>query len=95
MNETKTKKFVIDFINKQFEVVGVDLDYDRLVALNDETWYSKYTITVEQANELREWFIQEAKKRFYWSKKRALHEYSWLALSYGLKLMVTVNDSKE
>ena len=46
MNETKTKKFVIDFINKQFEVVGVDLDYDRLVALNDETWYSKYTITV-------------------------------------------------
>ena len=90
--QEKIDQLVVDLVNKQFEIAGVDLDYDRAVALNDKFWFNKYTITEAQADELRKWFIQEAKKRLRWSKKRAVHEYSWWFTHQGLKEKDDVNE---
>ena len=66
------------------EIAGHKERYDDLLDL--PKWFIDFTMTQAQSDEFRDWFVAETKKRMRWSKKRALSEFSWLNLMYGLKI---------
>lgn len=89
----KKEKLVIELINKQFEIAGHDMTYDKLKELGlnkeqddpSENWYVKYTKTTTQAEEFREWAIERIAEVLDVSKAKADYEFSWWDLSFGLK----------
>ena len=79
------KSFFIQAINKQFEIAGHDLDYTA--AQNEKDWFNKYTMTTQQHEDYKKWFIKAFQKKYKGSKKRAEHEFLWFDLGWGLRII--------
>lgn len=88
------EQFILDCINKEFEIIGSNNHWDTFKELCDwskqeenKKWYSynKFS-TVEQYQEWKQYFMDH----FYdWqpkrvSKKEAEMEFQWFNLQYGL-----------
>ena len=84
MSERK-KEFLVDLINKMFEIAGHDVTYEDIEGRKD-AWYTKWTMTYEQNNEWVEYGMAQIKKVFRYPKKVCKKEMMWLNLMYGLKI---------
>ena len=80
----KEEQFVVDVINKMFEIAGHDVTYDDIKDRKDD-WYTQWTMTMEQNNEWRDWGVNEIRKRFRYNKKWAEKEMGMIILMWGLK----------
>lgn len=81
--EEKNKQAVIDLINQMFVIAGHDVTYDDI--LGKENWFQQWTMTVEQAEEWKQWGKQYLMKNLRMSAKRAESEMMWCNLQWGLK----------
>jgi hypothetical protein len=93
VKKISAKQFVLDCINKEFEVIGCDIHWDTFEELSDWTkleenweWFVHHSFTSEdQYDEWKSYFL----KHFYdWQPKRipkwqAEREFAWFALNYG------------
>ena len=84
MSERK-KEFLVDLINKMFEIAGHDVTYEDIEGRKD-AWYTKWTMTYEQNNEWVEYGMAQIKKVFRYPKNVCKKEMMWLNLMYGLKI---------
>lgn len=89
------EQFVLDCINKEFEIIGSDKHWDTFEELckwskleENKHWYSNNAFTSrEQYEQWKAYFMEH----FYdWKPKRvgkykAEREFSWFSLQYGLK----------
>lgn len=82
--QEKTRQFLVDAINKMFEIAGHPVTYDDIKDRKDD-WFTDWTMTVEQNEKWKEWGISEIRKRFRSKKIHAEREMAMLALNYGLK----------
>ena len=82
--QEKMNIFVVDTINKMFEIAGHDVTYEDIKDRKD-AWYTDWTMTTEQNDEWKEWGISEIRKRFRYNKKWAQKEMGMIALMWGLK----------
>jgi len=82
--EKKKNIFVIDIINKMFEIAGHDVTYDNIKDRKDD-WYTQWTMTMAQNDEWKEWGVAEIRKRFRYNKKLAEREMAMIILQWGLK----------
>lgn len=87
------EQFVLDCINKEFEIIGSTLHWDTFEELcewskeeQNQHWYRDNSFTSrEQYEQWRDYFLEH----FYdWqpkrvSKDRAEREFSWFTLQYG------------
>ena len=82
--EEKMNVFVVDVINKMFEIAGHDVTYEDIKDRKDD-WYTQWTMTMEQNDVWKEWGVEEIKKRFRYNKKWAEKEMGMIILMWGLK----------
>jgi hypothetical protein len=82
--QEKASQFLVDAINKMFEIAGHEVTYDDIKDRKDD-WFTDWTMTVEQNEKWKEWGISEIQKRFRSKKIWAEREMGMLALNYGLK----------
>ena len=82
--EEKMNVFVVDVINKMFEIAGHDVTYEDIKDRKDD-WYTQWTMTMEQSDQWKEWGVEEIKKRFRYNKKWAEKEMGMIILMWGLK----------
>ena len=82
--QEKKDLFIVDVINKMFEIAGHNVTFDDIRNRKDD-WYVQWTMTVEQNDIWKEWGISEIKKRFRYNKKWAEREMGMIALMWGLK----------
>jgi hypothetical protein len=81
--EQKKEKAIVDIINKMFEIAGHDVTYDDIVGV--DKWYQKYTMTVEQGEEFREWGKQYLMRELKMRAAQAEKEMRWFSVMWGLK----------
>lgn len=82
--QEKMNVFVVDVINKMFEIAGHDVTYEDIKDRKDE-WYTQWTMTMEQSDQWKEWGVGEIRKRFRYNKKWAEKEMGMIILMWGLK----------
>jgi predicted ArsR family transcriptional regulator len=82
--QQKNEQFIVDVINKMFEIAGHNVTFDDIKDRKDD-WYTQWTMTMAQNKEWEEWGISEIKKRFRYNKKLAKREMSMVTLMWGLK----------
>lgn len=89
------EQFVLDCVNKEFEIIGSTLHWDTLKDLcnwskleENKHWYSDNAFTTrEQYESWKSYFMEH----FYdWqprrvSKRRAEVEFAWFSLQYGFR----------
>ncbi len=80
--EQKREQSVIDLINQMFIIAGHDVTYDDI--LGKKNWFQDYTMTVEQAEELKKWGKKYLMKNLRTSAKAAEREMQWFCLQWGL-----------
>ena len=80
----KQEQFVVDVINKMFEIAGYQVTYDDVKDRKDD-WYAQWTMTMEQSEEWKQWGITEIKKQFKYSTVMAEREMGMVSLMWGLK----------
>ena len=80
----KQEQFVVDVINKMFEIAGHPITYDDVKDRQDD-WYTQWTMTMEQSDEWKNWGVSEIRKRFRYNKKWAEKEMGMITLMWGLK----------
>jgi len=80
----KQEQFVVDVINKMFEIAGHPITYDDVKDRQDD-WYTQWTMTMEQSDEWKNWGVSEIRKRFRYNKKWAEREMGMIILMWGLK----------
>ena len=80
-SRTDREIFTMVAILKQLEIAGID----PKVLKEDAAWCSNYSITQQQREEWKNWFIAEARKTFSLNKKLAEEEFNWFNQSYGLR----------
>ena len=83
INKTKLNKAVVDLVNQMFVIAGHNVTYEDVVGVDN--WFKKYTMTIEQGEELKEWGERYLIKNIKMSRKKAESEMSWFVLQYGLK----------
>jgi hypothetical protein len=83
--KSRKEEFLVDLINKMFEIAGHDVKYEDIVDRKD-AWYSKWTMTSEQNDEWVEYGKALIKKVFRYPKKICHREMMWLNMMYGLKI---------
>jgi hypothetical protein len=66
-----------------FVIAGHNVTYEDVVGVDN--WFQKYTMTIEQGEELKEWGGRYLIKNIKMSRKKAESEMSWFVLQYGLK----------
>lgn len=81
--EEKREKAVVDLINQMFIIAGHDVTYDDILGVDD--WFTKYTMTVEQGEEFKEWGKRYLMKELRMRAKPAEKEMMWINLQWGLK----------
>ena len=69
-------------VEYQLEMIGKTV----AEAYKTDKWYSKWTMTDEQHNELKEYAIPLIKKVFRCNRKRAESIFSWFDLQFGLRI---------
>lgn len=81
----RKKEFLVDLINKMFEIAGHDVKYEDIEHRKD-AWYNQWTMTKEQNDEWIEYGKAQIKKVFRYPKRICEREMMWLNMMYGLKL---------
>ena len=79
INRTNVGDHLVDY---QLNMVGKTV----AEALRTEKWYSKWTMTDEQHDELKAYAIPLIKKLFKCNKKRAEGIFGWFDLQFGLRI---------
>ena len=82
--QEKKDIFIVDVINKMFEISGYDVTYEDIKDRKDD-WYTQWTMTMEQNDVWKEWGVSEIRKRFRYNKKWAEREMGMIILMWGLK----------
>ena len=82
--EEKSKMFIVDLINKMFEISGHDVTYDDIKDRKDN-WFQEWTMTYEQGEQWKQFGILELKKRLKLNQYLAEREMGMINLMYGLK----------
>ena len=77
-------KLIEDMILKQFDIIGVEMNMEKLLTIDE--FYRKYSMTSKQEKEWEDYCLDIIKKKFRHSKKWARKEYSMLNLNYGLTI---------
>jgi hypothetical protein len=81
--EEKKQKAIVDIINKMFEIAGHDVTYEDIRGVDE--WWKKYTMTIAQGEQLKEWgkqyLMRELKMRAAYAEK----EMQWFNVQWGLK----------
>lgn len=72
-----------DLINKMFEIAGYP-DKNFQTTLDEEGFYSKYTMTIKQEQEFMAWGLAHIRKKLRYSKPIAAREMNWFNMAYGL-----------
>lgn len=80
--QQKIDLFVVDAINKMFEIAGHSVTYDDILGV--ENWFQKYTMTVEQGEEFKKWGKKYLMKELRMYAKAAEREMMWFNLQWGL-----------
>ena len=80
----KQEQFVVDVINKMFEIAGYQVTYDDVKDRKDD-WYTQWTMTMEQNKEWKKWGEDYLKKVFRWNKNLCQREMEMVSLMWGLK----------
>lgn len=80
--EQKQEKAIVDLINQMFVIAGHDVTYDDILGVED--WFRNYSMTIEQAEEFKEWGKKYLMKNLKMSAKGAEREMMWFMLQWGL-----------
>jgi hypothetical protein len=80
--EQKQEKAIVDLINQMFVIAGHNVTYDDILGVED--WYRNYSMTVEQAEEFKEWGKKYLMKNLNTYAKAAEREMMWFMLQWGL-----------
>ena len=67
-------------INQMFKIAGLEVRYEDVIEREDE-WYTEYTMTLEQREQWKQWFIDNSKH----PKKMAERQFEMFDLTWGLK----------
>lgn len=92
-NKITEEQFVLDCINKEFDIIGSKLYFETFKQLSDwskdnKEWFSKYSFKSEvQYKEWERYFLSHI---YDWqpkslSKRRAKSEFEWFNLMYGFR----------
>ena len=81
--EQKREQAVVDLINQMFIIAGHDVTYDDIKDRKDD-WYQQWKMTIEQADEWKQWGIKYLRENLKINKKIAENELLWFNLQYGL-----------
>ena len=82
--KNKKEAFAEEALNKQFEIAGHGITIEDVK--DSLTWFTDFTITLEEETAFREWFITEVVRRRLCTKRKAKETYAWFSLMYGLTL---------
>ena len=80
--EEKWDKAVVDLINQMFIIAGYDVTYDDI--LGKDNWFQEYSMTVQQAEELKKWGKKYLMKNLRMRAAQAEREMQWFNLQWGL-----------
>jgi len=80
--EQKREQAVIDLINQMFIIAGHDVTYDDI--LGKDKWYQEYSMTVQQAEELKKWGKKYLMKNLRMRAFQAEREMMWFNVQWGL-----------
>jgi hypothetical protein len=83
--DQKKDKFIVDVINKMFEISGYNVTYDDIKDRKDD-WYQEYIMTEKQNDEWQKWGVKELKKRLKLTDTYATRQMAMVSLMWGLKL---------
>jgi hypothetical protein len=79
INRTNVGDHLVEY---QLEMVGKTI----AEAYKTDKWYSVWTMTDEQQDQLRDYAIPLIKKIFKCNKKRAEGIFGWFLLQFGLRI---------
>jgi hypothetical protein len=82
--EEKHQQAVADLINKMFEIAGHNVTFEDVKGRKD-SWYSDWTMTVEQNQEWKDWGKKYLKDKFKWNDRIVEKEMGMVSLMWGLK----------
>jgi hypothetical protein len=82
--QEKKDIFIVDVINKMFEIANHDVTFDDIKDRKDN-WFTEWEMSVSQNDEWKEWGIKEIQKRFRYNEKWAQREMGMISLMWGLK----------
>lgn len=82
--QEKSKMFLVDVINKMFEIAGHDVTYDDIKDRKDN-WFQQWSMTYEQGEQWKQFGISELRKRLKLNQRLAEREMAMINLMYGLK----------
>ena len=74
--EQKREQAVVDLINQMFIIAGHDVTYDDIKDRKDD-WYQQWKMTIEQADEWKQWGIKYLRENLKINKKMAENEMLW------------------
>jgi len=80
--EQKKEKAIVDLINQMFVIAGHNVTYDDILGVED--WFRNYSMTIEQAEEFKEWGKKYLMKNLNTYAKAAEREMMWFMLQWGL-----------
>ena len=80
--QQKKDKAIKDLINQMFIIAGHNVTYDDIVGV--EQWFNKYTMTVEQGEEFKQWGKQYLMKNLQMRAAAAEKEMMWFNVMWGL-----------
>lgn len=81
----KEKHFKIIF-NKMCETAGHQERLDDFLILEDDNWYSTFTMTEQQERTWMEWSVEYLRENANFSKKKAEQEMGWFNLGFGFRV---------
>jgi len=82
--EEKSQMFLVDAINKMFEIAGHPITYGDIKDRKDN-WFQQWEMTYEQGEKWEQWGILEIKKRLKLNQHLAEREMAMINLMWGLK----------
>ena len=82
--EEKKEKAVKDLINQTFVIAGHDVTFEDIKDRKDD-WYAQWTMTVQQAEEWKQWGKKYLMKELQMKAKQAETEMLWINMQWGLK----------
>jgi hypothetical protein len=84
----KLDKSYKEIIENMMSIAGYDVTYEDLLK-EEDGWWSRYTMTLEQRNKWVEDSINVLRKNLKWPKYKAKNQMVWLELMWGLRILDT------
>lgn len=81
--EDRVDKLLNAVFTRMFKIVG--LKFSRKTSFDNKEWYLKKSLTKEQEEEFKKFFVKEHIKCFKSGARSAEKDFSWFNLSYGWK----------